>query len=255
MHIRAERFLHLQTVIDLLVAPLPGDELRRRLAEPMLRLMEADFYASYAWDDGAGRFARGVAVNVNPAHERRYEERFQFLDPLTPRLRERRLPTRATDVMPQRALQASEFFNEFLRPDGLHWGLNAYAHDGSRHLGDLRIWRCQARPNFDDDDLGLLRLIYPALVTALGRDAAPTTRNALPPCETLAAALVRHQLLSPREADVAALAAEGCADKDIARRLGIGFTTVRTHLASAFRKLDCEGRTQLAHRLAQLKLK
>lgn len=254
MHIRTERLLHLQTVIELLAAPLSGDELRRHLAEPLLHLLEADFYASYAWDDATGRFARGVARNVTPAHERRYEECFQFQDPLTPLLRARRVPTRATDVMSQRALQASEFFNEFLRPDGLHWGLNAYAHDGARHLGDLRIWRCRSRPNFDDDDLGLLRLVYPALVLALGRDAAPGRGGALPPEGDLAAALVRQQLLSPREADVAALAAQGCADKDIARRLGIGFTTVRTHLASAFRKLGCDGRTQLAHRLAQLKL-
>ena len=62
MHIRAERLLHLQTVIELLAAPLPGDELRRRLADPLLRLLEADFYASYAWDDVEGRFARGVGT-------------------------------------------------------------------------------------------------------------------------------------------------------------------------------------------------
>lgn len=254
MNIRTERLLHLQTVIDVLAAPLPGDELRRRLAEPLLSLLDADFYASYAWDDAAGRFARGVAVNVDPTHERRYEERFQFVDPLTPLLRARRVPTRATDVIPQRVLQASEFFNEFLRPDGLHWGLNAYAHDGTRHLGDLRIWRCRSRPNFDDDDLGLVRLIYPALVTALGRGAAPAWPDTLRHDEGLAAALVQWQLLSPREAEVASLAAEGLSDKDIARRLGIGFTTVRTHLAAAFRKLGCEGRTQLAHRLARLRL-
>jgi hypothetical protein len=42
----------------------------------------------------------------------------------------------------------------------------------------------------------------------------------------------------------------GWSDKAIARRLGIGFTTVRTHLGHAFRKLGVENRVQLASCLA-----
>lgn len=156
--------------------------------------------------------------------------------------------------MPQRELQASSFFNDFLRPDGLHWGVNAYAHDGRRHLGDLRIWRRRSRPNFDDDDLAALRMVYPALVQALAR--SPDTDAPLPVSadESLKVRLVKFGKLSNREAEVAALAYEGLADKDIARVLAIGFTTVRTHLAAAFRKLDCDGRNRLAHRIAQLPL-
>ncbi len=252
MHLRAQRLLHLQRVIELLATPMPADDLRRNLAEPMLGLLEADFYASYVWDEATGRFERGVALNLAPVHGQRYEERFQFDDPLTPRLRARRAPTRATDVLPQRELLATPFFNEFLRPDGLHWGVNAYAHDGLRHLGDVRIWRRRARPNFDHDDLALLRLVYPALVQALARSDSSGSAAPPPPRDALVSRLVRCAALSRREAEVAALACEGIADKDIARQLGIGFTTVRTHLAAAFRKLGCDGRTRLAHRIAQL---
>ena len=45
------------------------------------------------------------------------------------------------------------------------------------------------------------------------------------------------------------LASIGWSDKVIARRLGIGFTTVRTHLAHSFRKLGVDNRVQLASRL------
>lgn len=252
MYLRAQRLLHLQRVIALLATPMPADELRGALAAPMLGLLEADFYASYVWDEATGRFVRGVALNVNPVHGQHYEERFQFDDPLTPLLLARRSPTRATDVLPQHELQATGFFNDFLRPDGLHWGVNAYAHDGGRHLGDLRIWRRRTRANFDDDDLAVLRLVYPALVQALSRSADRTALFAVPSRDALAARLVRCAALSRREAEVAALASEGLTDKDIARALGIGFTTVRTHLASAFRKLGCDGRNRLAHLVAQL---
>ena len=254
MYLRAQRLLHLQSVIELLATPMPGAELRRLLAAPMLGLMEADFYASYVWDEASHRFEQGVALNLKPLHGQRYEEQFQFDDPLTPKLRARRTPARATDVLSQRELQGTAFFNDFLRPDGLHWGVNAYAHDGLRHLGDLRIWRSRARPNFDDDDLAVLRLIYPALVQALARRGSHSTTVETLPRDVLADRLVQYAALSRREAEVAALACEGLADKDIARALGIGFTTVRTHLAAVFRKLDCDGRTRLVHRIGQLPL-
>lgn len=216
--------------------------------------MEADFYASYVWEESSSRFTQGVAFNLNPVHGQRYEELFQFDDPLTPKLLARRMPARATDVFPQRELQATAFFNEFLRPDGLHWGVNAYAHDGQRHLGDLRIWRTRSRPNFDDDDLAVLRMIYPALVQALARCAAPKPTDLRPTRDALSDRLVKYAALSRREAEVSALACEGLADKEIARALGIGFTTVRTHLAAAFRKLGCDGRNRLAHLVGQLPL-
>jgi DNA-binding NarL/FixJ family response regulator len=51
--------------------------------------------------------------------------------------------------------------------------------------------------------------------------------------------------LSPREVEVAKLAAQGLADKEIARRLDVAFATVRTHLDNAFSKLGVRNRTQL----------
>lgn len=253
MYLRAQRVLHLQRVIELLATPMSSDGLRRALAEPMLGLLDADFYASYVWDNSTRRFVRGVAINLNPDHGRRYEERFQFDDPLTPRLLERRAPTRTTDVLPQRDLQSTGFFNDFLRPDGLHWGMNAYAHDGQHHLGDLRIWRTRHRPNFDDDDLASMRMIYPALVRALAHGACSGNPSpTLPSRDTLTRLLQQHATLSRREAEVTALVCEGHADKEISRTLNLGFTTVRTHLSAAFRKLGCDNRTQLAHHVVKL---
>lgn len=120
MYLRTQRLLHLQRVIELLASPMPAGDLRRVLAAPMLHLMDADFYASYVWDESTRRFEQGVALKLNLVHGQRYEERFQFDDPLTPKLLARRTPTRATDVLPQRELQATAFFNDFLRPEGLH---------------------------------------------------------------------------------------------------------------------------------------
>ena len=52
--------------------------------------------------------------------------------------------------------------------------------------------------------------------------------------------------LTSREQDVLRCIAQGLSNKQIALKLSIGTTTVRSHVSSMMRKLDLENRTQLA---------
>lgn len=114
-----------------------------------------------------------------------------------------------------------------------------------RATGDMRIWRSRQRPNFDANDLSMLRMIMPAFGAALQR-----CRALCLPLETVEPIRVAPEFrwtpLTTREQDVARLAATGMSDKEIARRLNISFTTVRTHLDHVFRKLQASKRGQLA---------
>ncbi len=60
----------------------------------------------------------------------------------------------------------------------------------------------------------------------------------------------RSPYLSPRELEVAQLAAQGLGNRGIGHRLGVSPDTVKLHLKNACRKLAVRGRAELAARLA-----
>lgn len=54
------------------------------------------------------------------------------------------------------------------------------------------------------------------------------------------------QTLSPREREIVTMVAAGMRNKEIAGRLAIGEGTVKTHLHTIYRKLNVDGRVELA---------
>jgi DNA-binding CsgD family transcriptional regulator len=210
----------------------PDNDARAVVFLDVMRLLRGDFGASYVWDSRKRRFDEALSFNMDPGNLRRYEEWYQFRDPMTFELRARRRATVVEEVIPRDKLESTEFYNDFLARDGLHHGINMFMFDGEQDLGDLRIWRARGRPDFSARDLDLLDALEPHL------------RRALLRCGNCNG-------LSPREAEVAALVARGCTDRDIARVLGIGFGTVRTHITNAMAKCGSANRAELAAAIAR----
>ncbi|MFN0186216.1 MAG: LuxR C-terminal-related transcriptional regulator [Aquabacterium sp.] len=225
-------------VFALLAEPLGEREVRSRLGTALLDLLVADQFASFVWDARSQRFADGVWLNMDPANLARYDAWYQFHDPITFQLQARRHATAVSEVMPHAQLVRTEFFNDFLARDGLHWGINLHAFDGAQALGDLRIWRSRQRREFERHDKDLINLIEPAFAAAMKR-AAMAAPAAAPP-------VAAGALLSPRERAVAQCVARGLTDKQIARELGVAVSSVRTYLNRLFDKTGARRRSGLA---------
>jgi DNA-binding CsgD family transcriptional regulator len=207
------------------------DHARSIIFADVMRLLRGDFGASYVWNARKNRFDEALNFNMTPSNLRRYDDWYQFHDPMTFQLRARRRATLVDDVIPREQLIRTEFYNDFLARDGLHHGVDMFIFDGDRDLGDFRIWRAKGRPDFCQRDLDLLDALEPHLRRAFIRCGGG--------------------VLTPRENEVATLVARGCTDRDIARILGIGFGTVRTHITNAMSKNGCANRAELAAAIAR----
>jgi DNA-binding CsgD family transcriptional regulator len=122
----------LRGVFTLLAQDRGESDIRERLGWALLDLLHADQFASFVWNAESSRFDGRVALNMDPANLDRYGEWHQHHDPITFVLQSHRRATRVTDVMPQRELMKTEFFTDFLSRDGLHWGMNLHAFEGTR---------------------------------------------------------------------------------------------------------------------------
>ncbi len=251
MYLSPQQLNLLGQVMQTLAEPHEEAAIRTRVGELVLRLFDAQHYASYVWNDGSRRFDGRVQINMDPANLLQYELYYQYHDPITPLMQQHRTAVLVGDVLTRAELTRSEFFNDFLARDGLHWGINLYAWAGDSNIGDMRIWRDRRRTDFGDTERQLLDLVRPAFTAALRR-CRPLAPAAAELAHAGAAATHRPEpRLSEREREVANLAACGLADKEIARRLGIAITTVRTHLDHAFRKLGVDNRMKLVNKLGR----
>lgn len=235
MYLTAAESRALSRLFGLLAEDMAEHEVRERIGYELLDMLRADYFASYVWDDSTQRFGGRVSINMSDDTLGTYDTYYQFHDPITSRLQARRVPTLVTQVMPQCDLMRTEFFNDFLARDGLHWGVNTYSYVGGRNIGDLRIWRGKARDNFDAHTLELLRLVEPAFTGALQRTSLRSQLSCAPGSLTGAS-------LSPRELEVARLVCEGLTDKQIAVHLNVELSTVRTYLKRTFAKLGVHRR-------------
>ncbi|WP_323183340.1 helix-turn-helix transcriptional regulator [Paraburkholderia sp. CNPSo 3076] len=158
----------------------------------------------------------------------------------------------ADHILPEGALrlEVGRRLLELLHADGLHADADLFVWSGEENLDHLRIRRGKRCEHFSARERALFDLVRPAFIAALARSHAQTGHVQPPQGDPSTADNEAISRLTRRERDVVALVVEGLLDKEIAERLGISYTTVRTHLDRSFQKLGVSNRSRLA-RLVQ----
>ncbi len=246
MNLSQKEWRRLLSVIQHLNDSLDDRAIRTKAGEDLLDLLSADYFASYVWDDRESKFVRPVFLNMSAENLALYEEYYQFHDPITHKMQNYRRAVSVNEVMEQRQLVNTEFFNDFLSADGLYYGINIYVYDNlNRNIGDFRIWRGQSKSNFGSRELEILDMIAPHFRNAMrniefSRHQAPNID-----IEEIRAYLSDEYALTRRESEVAVALLQGGSDKEICNDLHISLATLRSHISHVFGKTGSTSRTEL----------
>ena len=250
MNLTQKQWHKVLSVIQHLNDSLDDYTVREQAGRDLLDLLSADYFASYVWDDDAGEFTKPVFLNMTPENLELYEKYYQFHDPITYKLQRYRRAVSVNEVMEQKELINTEFFNDFLNKDGLYYGINIYVYDnGNKNIGDFRIWRSKKRDNFGERDLKILDLIAPHFRNVMrnisfARHLPPSTD-----LEDIDRSFADDYGLTTRERDIAMSVLEGHTDKVISETKHISIATLRTHLRHIFEKLDVNSRSELCSKV------
>lgn len=248
MRITARHYKKILKIVQTLHEHTDEYEMRNDVAEPVLDVLGADYFASFCWEPEAGRYDQGVYLNMDAHNIDKYLQYFQYRDPITHRLAQRRSATLVDEIMPHNQLRKTEFFNDFLLADGLYYGINLHLYQHNRNIGDLRIWRKRCRDGFDASSQTVLELLKPHLIQAIHnirRLRKSQGTSATPLHEDRCLAIKRRFSLTDREADIVRLLLEGESDDVVASFFNISVSTVRTHVKHIFSKTGVHNRSKL----------
>jgi DNA-binding CsgD family transcriptional regulator len=207
--------------------------------EQLLRLIPADRAGYFEYH--AGGIAHGETTSVlvetpGEAAPIEWSEAVSAIGdtwPLADTSHEHSAPATAlflSDFLTGRARPRNPWYALVLRPRNIEHECKLWLGCSPWAARGFFLVRERGSVDFDERDRTLLSLLRPHLTTVRER----WERR------------LRPAVLSDREAEVLALAAEGLTNTQIAARLVIAPTTVRTHLENIFEKLGVRTRTAAA---------
>jgi len=235
VYISQKELSNVVNVVDLIRDSDASMQSRQRLTRHLMRLCGADYGASFSWDDRQGCYVDAAFENMAADNIARYNEYFQYHNPLSKKLSHYRRAVAVSEVMPHRTLARTEFFNDFLQRDGLTYGVNLFVHLGNQQIFDFRIWRSKKQQDFQSKQLKLLDCLIPSLQQMYKNRPRRSSRA--------------NVELTPRENEVVDSIRSGMGDKQIADCLNISVTTLRTHLRKIYHKAQVHSRTELISKL------
>ena len=142
-------------------------------------------------------------------------------------------PLMLSDFLTGRRLQRNPWYRAVMRPSEIEHELKVWLPAPKGSCRGFFLVRGRRQRDFDERDRAILSFVRPYLTRIRMR----WERRHRPP------------MLTKREAEVVGLVAQGLTNREIASRLFLSPTTVRTHLENVFEKLGVHTRTAAVARL------
>ncbi|MEW6264333.1 MAG: LuxR C-terminal-related transcriptional regulator [Thermodesulfobacteriota bacterium] len=147
------------------------DELRRTtlsLLETIFRSEQINFFLIE--DDGRLDFDGVVTRGIHDRYHRLFKVHYHPQDPFLKRFPPRASVLTMAEVIGRSDLRNSEYYNDFLRPQGIHHEMIICLKSGSRPTGVVAFFRPEHRPDFTRREKDKAGLLAPYLSSALEKN-------------------------------------------------------------------------------------
>ena len=180
-----------------------------------------------------------VGSGINLHYLDRWVSHYSRHDPFQLEGRSRNTVCKVDDILPYRRWVNLKIYNEFYRPQNIHYKLSIYLASESKALGLIGIFRPKAHRDFSKREVAKARILAPHLATAL-ENTIQLRKLAMQD------AVVGESGLTKREIDVVRCVCQGLTNDQIGEKLYISRFTVETHLKNIFDKTGIKHRAGLA---------
>lgn len=228
------------------------DEFRVSLLVALKRAVPSEWVSINEVGPRPGDY-RGMVEPPLPRESAETFSRYMHQNPLLLYMLESRNGTarRLSEMIASAGLHQLDLYQEVYGPLGLEFQIAfTLPQEPPRMLG-IALSRGGPSGDFDDADRDLLNQARPYLIQSYRNAVAYERLRATVGAEALVVALLAAGL-TPREAEVMGLLAQGRSNADLAGALGISTRTAEKHVQNAYAKLGAKSRSQAAARVWDL---
>jgi DNA-binding CsgD family transcriptional regulator len=216
-------------------------EMRAEIVSSLQRAFRAEGVAFFLGDREFGAIdnASIVGVGMDLHYLDRWVRYYSCRDPFQQERSSRSTVCKVDDILPYKRWVNLKIYNEFYRPQNIHYKLSMYLGSSSKVLGLIGIFRPREHQDFSGRDVAKARVLAPHLTTAL-ENVIQLQRLASP------GPLTKEYRLTKREIDIVRCVCQGLTNDEIGERLYISRFTVETHVKNIFDKTGVKHRAGLA---------
>ncbi len=143
--------------------------LRKRVLEELQKAFQANILTFFL-ADSKRRLSSPILKDGDPTICQRYLDYYYQFDPMSPWREEvelKRQVLRYSDIIPYSQLVRTEYYNDFLAPQPIHFGMFLYLASMTEFLGRISIFRPKRGENFTEGEVRVAKLCIPYLSFAL----------------------------------------------------------------------------------------
>ena len=154
---------------------------------------------------------------------------------------------RDSDLISQNVREKLRYYNEFLKPRGLLYGMGCFIKQNKRSPVSITIYRDDVLGDFTDHEVKILEILVRHLENRFNMDNQKPQKpqDQLITADSTILEMRKKYGLTWRELEIIVLILDGCSNREIAEVLGIAVTTVKKHVSNILNKTATDSRGKL----------